>query len=230
MGEQPLRVGYPSLFAICSNPMLLVASAAHEGTWNIAIRRTFGMEEATAWVELRARLPPSLSTSIDSVAWRLTPSGIFSVSSAYRALFRGPSLPWTTPLWKAPLPLKTKILVWQLLRDRLPSGVEVAKRHGQGDELCPLCRIPESGTHMMFTCPATQFLWSFVLGGPGSCMGGSGPWRVTTNPSIFLTGMERGVASSGSCSLRCLGPYGLRAITWLLRKYSLDVLLTRCLK
>jgi hypothetical protein len=33
--------------------MLLVASAVHEGTWNIAFRRTFGMEEAAAWVELR---------------------------------------------------------------------------------------------------------------------------------------------------------------------------------
>jgi hypothetical protein len=48
----------PSLFAIFSDPMLLVASAAHEGTWNIAFRRTFGREETAAWVELRARLPP----------------------------------------------------------------------------------------------------------------------------------------------------------------------------
>jgi hypothetical protein len=32
MGEQPLRMGYPSLFAICSYHMLLVASAAHERT------------------------------------------------------------------------------------------------------------------------------------------------------------------------------------------------------
>jgi hypothetical protein len=37
--------------------MLLVASAAHKGTWNIAFHRTFGMEEAAAWVELRAGLP-----------------------------------------------------------------------------------------------------------------------------------------------------------------------------
>jgi hypothetical protein len=66
--------------------MLLVASAVHEGTWNIAFCRTFGMEEIAAWVELRARLPPSLSISMDIVAWRLTPSGIFSISSAYRAL------------------------------------------------------------------------------------------------------------------------------------------------
>jgi hypothetical protein len=101
---------------------------------------------------------------MDTVAWRLTPSGIFFLSSAYRALFRGPSLPWTTPLWKTPLPLKTKIFVWQMLGDRLPSGVVVSKRQGPGDGLCPLCGIPESGTNIMFTCPASWFLWSFVQG------------------------------------------------------------------
>ena len=102
------------------------------------------------------------SRAVDSVSWRLSASGTFSVSSAYRALFSGLALSWPAHLWKTPLPLKTKIFVWQLLRDRLPTGVEVAKRHGPGDGLCPLCAIPETGAHIMFTCPTTQFLWNFV--------------------------------------------------------------------
>ena len=67
-----------------------------------------------------------------------------------------------SPLWKAPLPLKIKIFVWQLLRDRLSSGVEVAKRLGPGDGTCPLCAVPETGVHILFTCPAARFLWSFI--------------------------------------------------------------------
>jgi hypothetical protein len=63
-------------------------------------------------------------------------------------------------LWKAPLPFKTKIFVWQLLRDRLPTAVEVAKRQGNGH--CPLCTIPETTHHIIFTCPTAYFLWSFV--------------------------------------------------------------------
>ncbi|KAK1618982.1 hypothetical protein QYE76_024499 [Lolium multiflorum] len=51
---------------------------------------------------------------------------------------------------------------FSLLRDRLPSGVEVAKRHGPGDGLCPLCAVPETTTHIMFSCPAARFLWSFL--------------------------------------------------------------------
>uniref|UniRef100_A0A453ND24 Reverse transcriptase zinc-binding domain-containing protein n=1 Tax=Aegilops tauschii subsp. strangulata TaxID=200361 RepID=A0A453ND24_AEGTS len=54
------------------------------------------------------------------------------------------------------MPLKIKIFVWQLLRDRLPSGTKVLKRHGPGNGLCPLCLVPETGTHILFSCVAAQ--------------------------------------------------------------------------
>ena len=66
------------------------------------------------------------------------------------------------------MPLKIKIFTWQLLRDRLPSGVEVVKRFGPGDGTCPLCAVPESGTHILFSCPAARFLWSFLAEALGS--------------------------------------------------------------
>ncbi|KAE8772165.1 ABC transporter G family member 37 [Hordeum vulgare] len=71
-------------------------------------------------------------------------------------------LPWLSPLWKAPLPLKIKIFVWQLLRDRLPSRTEVLKRHGLGNGICPMCQVPETGSHILFSCVAAQTLWCFV--------------------------------------------------------------------
>ena len=105
----PLRSQFPELFAICGDPMTLVADAVQEGAWTLPFRRSFGPAEDTAWQRLRACLPPALSADPDRVSWRLSPSGGFTVSSAYRALFRGPTLAWTSPLWKAPLPLKIKI-------------------------------------------------------------------------------------------------------------------------
>uniref|UniRef100_A0A8R7V097 Reverse transcriptase zinc-binding domain-containing protein n=1 Tax=Triticum urartu TaxID=4572 RepID=A0A8R7V097_TRIUA len=129
---------------------------------NIAFRRSFGPAEVREWADLRKVVPLPLSLDLDSVSWSFSPSGDFSVSSAYQALCRLPVLPWLSPLWKAPLPLKIKIFVWQLLRDRLPSGTEVLKRHGPGNGLCPLCHVPETGTHILFSCIAAQALWCFV--------------------------------------------------------------------
>jgi hypothetical protein len=129
LGGRPLRLDFPQLFAICSDPMLLVATAGHR-MWDIPFRRVFGPEETIEWKALHARLPDTLSESLDSVSWHFSTLRIFTVKYAYRALCRGPAMTWTSPLWKAPLSFKTKIFVWQLLRDRLPTAVEVAKRHG----------------------------------------------------------------------------------------------------
>uniref|UniRef100_A0A453KKF4 Reverse transcriptase zinc-binding domain-containing protein n=1 Tax=Aegilops tauschii subsp. strangulata TaxID=200361 RepID=A0A453KKF4_AEGTS len=130
--------------------------------WNIAFRRSFGPDEVREWTNLREVVPLPLSPDPDTVSWSLSPSGEFSVSSAYQALCHMPVLQRLSPLCKAPLPLKIKIFVWQLLRDRLPSGTEVLKRHGPGNGLCPLCHVPETGTHILFSCVAAQALWCFV--------------------------------------------------------------------
>ena len=57
---------------------------------------------------------------------------------------------------------KDKIFVGQLFQDRLPSGVEMLKRHMLGALMCPLFGVSESGTHILFSCPAARFLWRFV--------------------------------------------------------------------
>jgi hypothetical protein len=95
--------------------------------WDIPFRLVFGPEETIEWEALRARIPDMLLESADSVSWHLSTLGIFTVKSAYRAFYRGSALTWTSPLWKAPLPFKTKIFVWQLLRDCLATAVEVTK-------------------------------------------------------------------------------------------------------
>uniref|UniRef100_A0ACD5U0A0 Uncharacterized protein n=1 Tax=Avena sativa TaxID=4498 RepID=A0ACD5U0A0_AVESA len=153
---------FPALFAICAVPTMLVADAFREDQWNISFWRTFNGAEAADFVRMRGSLPLSLSAERDKVAWVQSPSGAFAVGSAYRSLFQGPELPWTSHLWKSPLPLSICIFLWQFLRDRLPSGTEVSKRCGPGNGLCPLCGVPESCTHIMFTCPAARFLWNFI--------------------------------------------------------------------
>ncbi|KAE8809575.1 hypothetical protein D1007_13868 [Hordeum vulgare] len=159
---EPLRMRFPRLFSICGDPAALVAASAREDGWHVAFRRPLGPAEAHEWAALQVVVPLPVSSDRDYVLWSLSPSGHFSVSSAYLALCRTPVIPWLSPLWKAPLPLKNKIFVWQLLRDRLPSGTEVLKRHGPGNGTCPLCHVPENGTHILFSCVAAQALWGFV--------------------------------------------------------------------
>ena len=60
LGSRPLRSKFPALFAICSDPMLLVADASPLGTWDFQFRRNFGPVETAQWEELRASIPMAL--------------------------------------------------------------------------------------------------------------------------------------------------------------------------
>ena len=83
-------------------------------------------------------------------------------------------------LWTIKIPLRIRIFLWQLVRGKVPSGVEVRKRNGPGDGLCPLCLVDEDSNHIFFTCPAAQFLW----GCPREVF--MGTWCNDNFPDLFL--------------------------------------------
>ena len=89
--------------------------AFQAGQWNIGFCRTFGQAENNEWTTLRAVLPLVIPDDPDTLSWRLAPTAEFSVSTAYHALCPPQATPWLSPLWKALVPLKIKIFVWQLL-------------------------------------------------------------------------------------------------------------------
>lgn len=77
------------------------------------------------------------------------------------------------------LPLKIRIFLWQLVRGRLPSGIEVVKRNGPGDGQCPLCEVLEDSNHIFFICPSARFLWSCLREVVG------GRWCHDNLPDLF---------------------------------------------
>uniref|UniRef100_A0A453N6T0 Reverse transcriptase zinc-binding domain-containing protein n=1 Tax=Aegilops tauschii subsp. strangulata TaxID=200361 RepID=A0A453N6T0_AEGTS len=96
--------------------------------------------ETADWQELLdciALHMPDLMTEYDSSRWRLEPSGQLSTKSLYQAIAPSPGHEALTLIWEIRLPLKIRIFLWQWIRGRLPSGVEVLKRNGPGDGRCP---------------------------------------------------------------------------------------------
>ncbi|KAE8785922.1 hypothetical protein D1007_40315 [Hordeum vulgare] len=104
MDGERLRLRFLRLFAICDDPVVLVCACALEDGWQVAFRGPLGPAEVQDRELLQAVVPLPTSLVRDSVSRSLSPSGEFSVSSAYLALCRMRVLPWLSPLWKAPLP------------------------------------------------------------------------------------------------------------------------------
>ena len=60
------------------------------------------------------------------------------------------------------MPLKIKVFLWQMFRDRLPSSNNVAKRNGPSDGSCAICGAHEDANHIFFNCHLARFAWSAV--------------------------------------------------------------------
>jgi hypothetical protein len=158
LGSGPLCNRFARLFEISSNPESLVAQVHISGTWQIPFHRSFGQEEMLSWEELHAELRDDCpSPASDSVSWSLEPSGVFSTKSLYAKLVGGTTVTHAKDIWKIACPLKVRILVWQMAKDRLPCNAQIKRRHGQSDGNCALCHQVEDTDHIFFNCPLAQF-------------------------------------------------------------------------
>lgn len=101
-----------------------------------------------------------LSESADSVTWRHSLSGHFSVKSLYHKMLRGLALMRFNGVWKARVPLKVRIFMWQAMRGRLWAADQIRKRNGPGSEFCSLCGLVENTDHIIFRCPLARLFWS----------------------------------------------------------------------
>jgi hypothetical protein len=65
-------------------------------------------------------------------------------------------------VWKTRVPPRIWVFLWQLIRGRLPSSDQVAKRMGPSNGLCSLCGDVEDCNHIFFTCPMASFMWAGI--------------------------------------------------------------------
>src|SRR4051812_11005538 len=180
-GDAPFMARFPDLFSIAVVPTISVQQALID-LGRLTFRRPFGPPEVAAWHELLdciALHEPTVDAAPDEVRWRLEPSGQFSTKSLYAAIAPSSAPPPLQSVWSIRLPLKIRIFMWQWIRGRLPSGVEVRKRNGPGSGLCPLCDTPEDSNHIFFSCVSAQFAWSCFREAVG------GDWCHSNFPDLF---------------------------------------------
>lgn len=100
----------------------------------------------------------------DSWTWKADPSGSYSTKSAYGILpqaIRGDDEDGVFgKLWKLKLPSKALVFSWRLIKDRLPTKVNLRRQVEISDSACPLCNCSEEdAAHLFFSCNKTLPLW-----------------------------------------------------------------------
>jgi hypothetical protein len=81
----------------------------------------------------------------------------------YQYLERNLSGSHNKRIWKAKIPLKIKIFLWQLFRDAILTRDNLKKRKWTSSLLCSFCNQNETGKHLFFECANAKVVWG-VLG------------------------------------------------------------------
>jgi ribonuclease HI len=111
----------------------------------------------------------------DVIAWHYTRNGIFSVRSAYHAVWdyrfgrnerrilgveRSEISPVWKKLWKLNIPSKIKIFGWRAMHGLIPCFGILANRHIIPNGGCPVCLVGcEDIMHTLFTCARAKLIW-----------------------------------------------------------------------
>lgn len=118
---------------------------------------------ANRWLQLLEDLQfVSLSDSHDRVEWMLSSNKSYLTRSLYRFLTdRGVASRIAGYIWKAKIPLKIKIFLWQVFNNKLQVAQSLIRRGWKGNLKCCLCVFPETVNHI-FSCHLAKFVWSII--------------------------------------------------------------------
>ena len=105
----------------------------------------------------------------DVMSWNPTPSGQFSVRSAYEiSLPNTNSLPkglWNT-IWKLHLPLRIRMFTWLIYHGKILTNLERYHRGYTIDSYCHFCPGEiEDLNHLFRFCAKADLFWKRLLGG-----------------------------------------------------------------
>ncbi|XP_074303567.1 uncharacterized protein LOC141638010 [Silene latifolia] len=148
------------------------------GIWkNDMIKELFSDETASKILAM----PLCFSRKKDTVFWPYSSSGEYNVKSGYGILFskfmelKGSEKDRARigeeektfcrrKLWKLPGPAMWKILIWRIITDTLPVGVNFERRNIQIEIRCKLCGYEEVSTetmeHLFRDCEISKRLWA----------------------------------------------------------------------
>ncbi|KAK9005510.1 hypothetical protein V6N11_042939 [Hibiscus sabdariffa] len=136
-----------------------------DGNWNVS--RLSELLDQAVVPHVLGVLPPSFDDARDRVAWRLTPTGAFTVASAYEG-FLSPSWdvcdPKWSSIWSLPVAQRVRMFLWLVLRQRLMTNVERVRRGLSSDPSCSSCGCySETILHILRDCPPVRSFWKSII-------------------------------------------------------------------
>lgn len=190
-GLPPFQEQYPQLFDICNIPGCTVNQVGKAEVHSF-FRRRLTPDLLDQWENIRKVINDlPLTDKDDRISWGLNQNGKFSTKSVYKWLEKplsGCHYKW---IWKAKIPLKIKIFLWQLSQDAVLTRQVMRKRKWPGNPTCSFCNEVETSQHLFFMCPVAKIVWRSVGVVLGTDRCPNNYWQFFTWCHAFLPAGEK---------------------------------------
>lgn len=103
----------------------------------------------------------------DEIVWAHAKNGRYLPKDGYLNLMEAQKPehlePWWKALWKLKVAPRTRVLMWSILFNKVPTGLNLMKRSFHGPFRCHLCRCNEESTeHLFLECPIISEQWNLI--------------------------------------------------------------------
>ncbi|KAF7811558.1 ribonuclease H [Senna tora] len=117
--------------------------------------------------KIAAMLPPSPTSHQDTVRWKPSKDGSFSVKSAYEAISSSSTCNQSgfwKKVWQWPVPERVRQFLWCMGHDKLLTNSHRKARNISSDDICPRCASSgETILHVLRDCHGSHSLWTRLL-------------------------------------------------------------------
>ena len=155
-------------------------------------RRRLTPELSKQWEDMRAAVNRiHLVERSDRVFWGLNQNGKFTTKSVYNMLeepLSGCHYRW---IWKAKIPLKIKIFLWQMSQNAILTRQVMRKKKWPGNPCCSFCKQFETVQHLFFNCPVARIVWRSIGVALGIDRCPSNYWQYFVWCNKFLPGKQK---------------------------------------
>ncbi|KAJ0917796.1 putative RNA-directed DNA polymerase [Helianthus annuus] len=171
IGEQPLCVSFPLLFALETNKNCSIVDRVSWGEdsvkfswcWN---RPVASVSENLELLDISLLICDfDICSGPDEWVWKYDKSEAFSVASIKNISAKvSRSVPDYLFRWNKLVPKKVGIVSWRAVSERLPTRVALAARNIYiADKRCLFCEVyEETCDHVFVSCQFTETIWSII--------------------------------------------------------------------
>ena len=142
-----------------------MAEAFASSTLQLSFKRQLTGVCLEEWHALQCRFQHfTLSDRLeDRLIWRWSKDDNFTVHSFYQWLEYGgiPNKEYNS-IWKSHIPLKIKIFLWLVRRDKILTKINLVAKGWQGDISCVFCGQPGDTEHLFIHCSYIRLIWHWI--------------------------------------------------------------------